>query len=451
MQLRSLKINTSYKQIVTIALPIMLGSAGQQIITLSDSIFLYHYDKLDFAAIGLISVFYLLLVSIAYGFSKGGQIMIARRGGEGNKSLISHNFFNLLYFELFMAILAFLFMYYGTEYVLKWFIESPVIYEKSLEYIKMRAFGVPFSFAGVAVIAFLTGIARNKFIIYDSILFILVNIILNYLLIFGKLGFPEMGIAGAGLASALSELAAVIGFIFYFFSKKRYVHWGMNFIPRIHFPTIRQIFNVSNPIVSQSVVGMGGWFLFFSFVEKYLGEYDLAIANLVRTVYMLLLIPSWGYSSGINTMVSHFIGRRKRMAVIPIIQKTALVNFVSTMIFAVPVLVFPSFFLYPLFWGEGMTMVNDTKPSFLVLLMILSIYSVSIVYFNGLVGAGAMIKGLWIQFVGNVFYVGSVFVMLKYLNGNVEMAWAAEIILWAVILGMSIYYLNSKKWHLLKL
>jgi len=429
----------------------MLGSAGQQIITLSDSIFLYHYDKLDFAAIGLISVFYLLLVSIAYGFSKGGQIMIARRGGEGNRSQINNSFFNLLYFELFMAILAFVFLYYGTEYILKWFIKSPQIYEKSLEYIKMRAFGVPFSFTGVAVIAFLTGIARNKFIIYDSILFIFVNIILNYLLIFGEFGFPEMGIAGAGLASALSEVAAIIGFLFYFFNRKRYIRWGMDFLPKIHIPTIRQILHVSNPIVSQSVVGMGGWFLFFSFVEKYLGEYDLAISNLVRTVYMLLLIPSWGYSSGINTMVSHFIGRRKRMAVIPIIQKTALVNLINTMIFAVPVLLFPSFFLYPLFWGEGMSMVNDTKPAFLVLLLILSLYSVSIVYFNGLVGAGAMIKGLWIQSVGNVFYVGSVFLMLKYFNGTVETAWAAELLLWLIIFAMSIYYLKSKKWHLLKL
>lgn len=429
----------------------MLGTAGQQIITLTDSIFLYHYDKLDFAAIGLISVFYLLLVSIAYGFSKGGQIMMARRGGEGNRALINQCFFNLLYFELFMAVLAFLFMYYGTEYVLKWFIESPQIYQKSLEYIKMRAFGVPFSFTGVAVIAYLTGIARNKFIIYDSILFIVVNIILNYVLVFGKFGFPEMGIAGSGLASALAEVAAVIGFLFYFFSKQRFKRLGMDFLPRIHFPTIKQILNVSNPIVSQSVVGMGGWFLFFSFVEKYLGEYNLAISNLVRTVYMLLLIPSWGYSSGINTMVSHFIGRRKRMAVIPIIQKTALVNLISTMIIAVPVLVFPSVFLYPLFWGEDMSMVNDAKPSFFVLLGILSLYSVTIVYFNGLVGAGAMIKGLWIQFVGNVFYVGSVFILLRYLKGTVEMAWAGELLLWAIIFAMSIYYLRSKKWHDLSL
>jgi Na+-driven multidrug efflux pump len=196
---------------------------------------------------------------------------------------------------------------------------------------------------------------------------------------------------------------------------------------------------------------MGGWFLFFSFVEKYLGEYDLAISNLVRTVYMLLLIPSWGFSSGINTMVSHFIGRRKRMAVLPIIQKTALINLISTMVIAIPVLVFPSVFLYPLFWGEGMSMVNDTKPAFLVLLFILCLYSVTIVYFNGLVGAWAMIKGLWIQFVGNVFYIGSVFVLLRYFNGNVETAWAAELLLWAIIFAMTVYYLKSKRWHFLRL
>lgn len=77
-------LNTSNKSILFIALPIILGSAAQQIIGLSDSIFLYHYSELDFASIGLMSVFYLIIASTGYGFSKGGQIIIARRMGEGD-------------------------------------------------------------------------------------------------------------------------------------------------------------------------------------------------------------------------------------------------------------------------------------------------------------------------------------------------------------------------------
>lgn len=59
----------------------MIGSAAQNIIALTDSLFLYYYDVHDFAAAGFVSVFYLVVAAIAFGFSKGGQILIARKFG----------------------------------------------------------------------------------------------------------------------------------------------------------------------------------------------------------------------------------------------------------------------------------------------------------------------------------------------------------------------------------
>ena len=78
-----MKLSTSYSQILSLSVPIMLGSAAQNIIVLSDNVFLYHYNSVDFAASGLVGVFYLIIASIGYGFSRGGQIIIARRMGEG--------------------------------------------------------------------------------------------------------------------------------------------------------------------------------------------------------------------------------------------------------------------------------------------------------------------------------------------------------------------------------
>ena len=74
-----MQLKTSYRQILSISVPIILGSAVQNVIALSDSVFLYHKSNDDFAAIGFVSVFYLIIAAIGYGFSKGGQIIIARR------------------------------------------------------------------------------------------------------------------------------------------------------------------------------------------------------------------------------------------------------------------------------------------------------------------------------------------------------------------------------------
>ena len=73
-----------------------------------------------------------------------------------------------------------------------------------------------------------------------------------------------------------------------------------------------------------------------------MGERELAISNLARMVYLVLSIPTWGYASGVNTLVSGFIGADKRQAVIPMIWKTAKLCFWTTMALALPVVLFPT-------------------------------------------------------------------------------------------------------------
>lgn len=77
-----------------------------------------------------------------------------------------------------------------------------------------------FSYLGVSLVAYYTGIARTNFIIYDTIVLIMVNIILNWIFIFGKFGIQPMGIKGAALASTLAEVVAFIVFIIYIFMIK---------------------------------------------------------------------------------------------------------------------------------------------------------------------------------------------------------------------------------------
>ncbi|MCB0640709.1 MAG: MATE family efflux transporter, partial [Phaeodactylibacter sp.] len=325
----------------------MLGSAAQNVVALSDSVFLYHLSEGDFAAIGFVGVFYLIIAAIGYGFSKGGQIMIARRMGEQTYGEVGHTFYAMLYFELALAVVMFLFMHYGCYYFFQFFVDSPTIFSKSLEYLSYRSWGVFFSYTGVAIIALYTGVARTTFIIVDTAILAIVNIVLNYGLIFGEWGLPAMGIGGAGLASTIAEVVAFVVFFVYILFDKKARSYRLFHLPKVDFSIIRQIYKLSSPIVAQAIVGLGSWFVFFGIVEN-LGERPLAITNLIRMVYLLLSIPTWGFSSGVNTMVSNFIGAQKRQAVLPIIIKTAKICTLTTLLFAIPVIFFPQAILYPL-------------------------------------------------------------------------------------------------------
>lgn len=442
-----MSISTKYKGIFAIAFPIMLGSAAQQIIGLSDSVFLYHYSELAFASIALMSVFYLIIASIGYGFSKGGQIIIARRMGEGNTDGISKSFYTLLFFELSLAVLMFIFMRYGSDWFLKFFVKSPRIYEQSLIYIKTRAFGIFFSYGGISIIALYTGLARTRFIIIDSIILLISNIILNYILIFGEFGFPSMGIKGAATASVVAEGIGFLVFIFYMIFGGSAKRWGLYKLPKLDFASLISILRLSSPIVAQAVISLGSWFIFFSLIEIFLGEKALAISNLIRNVSLILTIPSWGFSSAINTLVSQLIGMRKRMGVMPIIYKTANLNLAITMAFTIPVVLFPTFTLYPLFGGEDMSLILEAKSVLYVLLIILILASLGMIYFNGLTGTGASKYGMKIQAMVSVVYLLYIYLVLKYGNGSLELAWTAEIVYWVFVGGLSLRYMYSKKWH----
>ena len=74
----------------------MLGSAAQNVIALSDAFLLFHRGEVEFAAIGFVGVFYITIAAIGYSFSRGGQIMIARRMGEGRPDKVGHTFHTML-------------------------------------------------------------------------------------------------------------------------------------------------------------------------------------------------------------------------------------------------------------------------------------------------------------------------------------------------------------------
>lgn len=423
----------------------MLASATQNVIVLCDNIFLNSVSRLDFAAVGIVGVFYLMIASIGYGFSRGGQIIIARRAGQREYRQVGNCFQALFLFELTLAVFMFIFLRFGTPWFFKLFIENPVIYEKCLAYIMPRSYGVFFSYVGVTLVAFYTGIAKTKFIVYTALVLTIVNILLNYAFIFGNWGAPEMGIAGAGLASTLAEVVSFAMFVVYMLFDTSIRKYKLLDFSTLKPYLVGTVGKLSYPIVLQSMIGLGSWFVFFAMVEN-IGANELAISNMIRNIYLILSIPCWGFSAGINTIASGFIGQRKSQAVLPMIQKTAWMSTLITIAITLPVVIAPRWLLYPLFGTEDMSLINDTVPYMPLLLVILAVFSTGTIYMNGLIGIGKTQRALMIQASMTVVYIGYIYLTLKVFNLGIGWGWASEILYWALMLYIVDRYLKSNKW-----
>ena len=424
----------------------MIGSAAQNVIVLSDNIFLYHYKPIDFAAIGLIGAFYLMIIAIGYGFSRGGQILIARKYGQKDYPAIGSYFQSLVAYECLLGLLLFLFIQYCSEPFFKLLINDPEILKLSLSYIKLRSYGLFFSFTGVSIIALYNAVTHTKFIVIDTAILTISNLILNYALIFGHWGFEPMGISGAAIASTISEVIAFVAFVIYMAFDKVIQKFELLSFKKLEWQLFKNSFNISFPMVAQSFLGLGAYFIFFTWIENNSAA-DLKASNLIRNVYLILSIPTWGFSTGINTLVSIFIGKRKRQAVMPITHKTNWLNLFSTMLISIPILVFPNFFLYPLYGGTEHNIIEESSGLLLLLIPILFIFGVGSIYLNGIIGTGHTKKALVLQAMATGIYLVYEFFILKVYKLNLYWAWSGEFIYWGAILLFSLVYLKSKKWH----
>jgi Na+-driven multidrug efflux pump len=151
--------------------------------------------------------------------------------------------------------------------------ESEHIAEAVTEYLVWRIFGILFAFANVMFRAFFMGIAQTKVLTWNAIVMALVNIVLDYALIFGNFGMPKMGIGGAALASVIAEIASMLFFVIYLMKNIDFKKYGFNII-RLRWPVMKRILDISVFMMIQNVVSIGTWMLFF-LLSKIIWENDL--------------------------------------------------------------------------------------------------------------------------------------------------------------------------------
>ena len=205
----------SGKDIMRIAYPILISLLMEQMIGMTDTAFLGRVGEVELGAAAIAGIYYLAVFMMGFGFGVGAQILIARRNGEKHYDEIGEIFYQGIYFMLGLALFAFLLTKIISPFLLPVIVSSPHICEAALSYIDWRIFGFFFSFIAVMFRAFFVGTTQTMTLTLNSVIMVLSNVVFNYILVFGKFGFPALGIAGAAIGSSLAELVSVVFFILY--------------------------------------------------------------------------------------------------------------------------------------------------------------------------------------------------------------------------------------------
>lgn len=190
----------TYKSIWKIAFPIIISGIAQNVVNVTDTAFLGQVSNAALGAAGNAGIFYFVMIITGMGFTTGAQIIIARRNGEKNYSQIGRVLDHTFYFIIPFAFLLFFLVQIFSANFFDLITQSENIKTLANEYINTRMWGVLFAFLNFAFIAFYVGITKTRILSYVTILMMLINVVLDYILIFGHFGFEPMGVKGGGFS-----------------------------------------------------------------------------------------------------------------------------------------------------------------------------------------------------------------------------------------------------------
>ncbi len=432
------------KEIWKISYPILISLIVQNLINITDTAYLGRVGEIELGASALAGVFYMAIYMIGFGFSIGSQILIGRRNGEQRYESIGAIVIQGSMFLVVLAFALFGISHFYAPYLMRRIISSEVVFSATMQYLDYRIYGLFFSFISVMFRAFYVGITRTRILTVNALVMAVANIIFNYMLIFGKWGCPQMGIAGAALGSVLSEALSLLFFIIYTVYKTDTGKYAFTRIRHFDIRIIARILNISIWTMIQSFLPIFTWFFFFIAME-HLGERPLAISNIVRSVSTLFFMPVNAFAVTASSLVSNAIGAGKYDEVVPLSRR--IINLCYMVI--IPMMAFV--YLVPevvlRIYTDSLSLIQDSIPALYVMLGYYIIAVSGCIIFNTMSGTGNTRSALLVELMTAIVYVLAIYILIIRLRPAIALCWIVEYIYWASLLLFSFIYLKKADWR----
>ena len=234
-----------FKYNITLATPVILGMLGHTFVSFVDNIMVGQLGTAELAAVSLGNSFMFIAMSLGIGFSTAITPLVAEADGEGNfekgKSSFKHGLFlcTVLGIALFISVFV-------AEPLLHFMKQPEEVVRLAIPYLNLVAASLIPLVIFQAFKQFSDGMSMTRYPMYATLLANVVNVILNYLFIFGKFGFPELGIVGAAIGTLASRVIMVI-YLWYLLSQH---HKSREYVLNI------KIFTLSKSMMKK-IIGIG--------------------------------------------------------------------------------------------------------------------------------------------------------------------------------------------------
>ncbi len=440
---KDLKVQVTNKQIISIALPITFAILVPQINMLTNSIFLGHLNMEALGNAGITGVFYLIFAVAGHGLNNGIQSVFSRYAGSDNTKAFKTILAQGIRISLQYAFIGILITWFIAPFILQQ-AADPKAFPQEMSFLKIRILGLPFLYLFQMGNAFLVATLNSRYMILGFLAETLINILLDYLLIFGHWGLPALGFNGAAIASVIAEIAGFLVIMVVLYKTGLKKEYGLLQNLRYNKEKSKEIIKIATPLILQYVISVTTWLTFFFLIESRHDETAKAISNTLRNIFGLAGVFVWAFSATCNAMVSNLMGQKREDKVAEVISKIMLLSMVMCGVTILIINIFPQLF-FGLF-GQGNLFVQEAIPVLRMVTAGLMIMSAGNIWLNGVTGTGKTKVNLAFEIIAISIYLVYTWIVMKVHYTTLAMAWSNELVYWTSIFIMSFWYIKSGRW-----
>lgn len=420
-------LELSYRRILIIALPLMFGTFVQSVITITDGAFVSELGNTAYNAVGQGSLMYFALFMLCRGLADGTQITVARLMGEQRNTEIGAVLLNAQVTQVFLTTIVFAVFLTAAPWFIDVTTETDNLKPAIEEFIRYRSWGIFFAGLQVTMMAFFIGLGKTRIILISTIIMAGSNIFLDYSLILGKFGMPELGMKGAPIASSFSEMIAFLFLMLYAMRSKSFKIYAFHLRRKIKKSRIVKLVKLSYPLMFQGMLSLSTWWVFFGLIE-HMGPDNLEIAHNIRYMYFIAFIPIFGYAAATKTYVSNLVGRNEQHLIPKVQFRIALLSVLSIIV------LFHGAFIYP----DQMIMIVEHNPNASVELLKTSaealrfvsgsiiLFALAIVPLHSVSALGKTKTSFLIELVNACVYLLSSYFFIKVWEWDIINIWWVE-------------------------
>lgn len=402
-----------YREVLAVGLPLVISMASTTIMEFTDRLFLSHYSVDAIAAATPASLVHMLFMLTCMGITGYAGVFIAQYIGSG----APHRVGVALWQGLLMA------FFFGTCLALLWFAAPaifafaghlPAVQAGEVAYFRMLALGSILALTSSCLGGFFSGQGRTRPVMMANFAAMAVHIPLDYALIYGAWGLPEMGIEGAGVSMILSWATTLLLLGAMVFTKRNercFKVWsGRGFERALFLRMVR--YGLPSGINGFAELFSVTWFVF---LVGGLGETALAATNITFSINMVAFLPMIGLNIAVGSMVGQAMGRGNPADAERVTSSTLHVAMMWMCLLSLFFFCMPGP-LYDLFLGGGVqtdaavvAQKAEIRALGVVLLRFVAVYclldAVTIIYTGALKGAGDTWFVMWNMLLGCVVWL----------------------------------------------